>query len=153
MASETSDLIKGIISRVKISAAWTFLATAWFGLEVGRIIWKPNDEFYPFTVLFWGAATILTLFGTRSVLMQLAFAVPLSEADATRTKARGILVTDLGIAGISFCFAVCMVATKRVGGFYIVAAVVFGVLLVLIGFLMHRAIKRLAEFVKPLGSV
>ena len=153
MASENSELIKGITGQLKLCAAWTFMAAAYFGLEVGKHIWNTHDDFYPFTVLLSGAATVLNVYGMRSVLVRLAFAVPLADADATRMKTRETLLADIGLLCISFCFGLCVVPTKRVGGLYIVAAVVLGLLLVLIGFLMYRAIKRLAEFVKPLGSV
>jgi hypothetical protein len=153
MASENSELIKGIAGQLKLSVAWTFLAAAYFGMELGKHIWNVQDYFYPFPVLGWGAATVATVFGIRSALMRLAFAVPLADADATRLKSRGILLADIGFLCVSFCFGLCAVPSKRVGGLYIVAAVVLGVLLVLAGFLMYRAIKRLAEFVKPLGSV
>ena len=123
------------------------------GLELGKHIWNVHDDFYPFTVLLWGIATVFWIFALRGGLRRLTFAVPLADADATRLKTRGILLADIGFLCISFCFGLCLAASKPVGGFYIVATVVFGVLLVLIGFLMYRAIKRLAEFVKPLGSV
>jgi hypothetical protein len=152
MVSGNSEIIKGIISQLKLSAAWTFMAAAYFGMELGKRIWNSQDDFYPFTVLLWGAATAFNVYGMRSVLVRLAFAVPLADADATRLKTRGILLADIGFLCVSFCFGLCVVPTKRVGGFYIVAAVVLALLLVLIGFLMYRAIKRLAEFVKPLGS-
>lgn len=152
MRSANSDLIKGIISQLKQSAAWTFLAAVYFGFELGKHVWKTHDDFYPFTILLWGAMTIATVFGMRGWLVRLTFAVPLAEADATRMKMRGILVTDFGIACVSFCFGLCLVASKRVGGIYAVAAIAFGVLLLLIGFHIYRAIKRLGEFVKPMGS-
>jgi hypothetical protein len=153
MNSASSELIKGITSQLKVSVAWTFLAAAYFGMELGKHIWNVQDDFYPFTVLGWGAATVATVFGIRSALMRLAFAVPLADADATRLKSRGILLADIGFVCVSFCFGFCVVPSKRVGGLYIVAVVAFGVLSALYGFLMYRAINRLAEFVKPLGSV
>lgn len=153
MGSAKSDLINGIVSQLKLSAAWTFMASAWFGLELGKVIWKPHDDFSPYTAWLWGAFTVVTFLRIRGELVRLTFAVPLAEADATRMKTRGVLVADFGIACISFCFALCLVASKRVGGLYPLAAVVFGVLLLLIGFLMHGAIRRLSAFVTPLGSV
>jgi hypothetical protein len=153
MGSAKSDLINGIISQLKLSTAWTFIASGWLGLELGKVIWKPHDDFYPFTVLLWGAMTVVMFLGIRGGLVALTFAVPLAEADATRMKTRAVLVAGFGIACISFCFALCLVASKRVGGLYPIAAVVFGMLLPLIGSLMHGVIKRLAAFVTPLGSV
>jgi hypothetical protein len=153
MASANSELINGIAGQLKLSTAWTFLAAAYFGMELGKHIWNAHDDFYPFTVLLWGGITIAMAFGFRGALTRLTLAVPLADAEATRTKTRGMLLADIGFLCVSFCFGLCVVPTKRVGGFYIVAAVVLGLILVLIGFLMHRAIKRLAEFVKPLGSV
>ncbi len=153
MASENSELIKGITGQLKLSAAWTFLAAANFGLELGKHIWNAHDDFYPFTVLFSGGITVAMVLGLRAWLARLAFAVPLAHADATRFKTRGILLADIALLCISLCFGLCLVLSKREGGFYIVAAVLLAVVLLLIGFLIYRAIKRLAEFVKPLGSV
>ena len=153
MASANSELIKGIAGGLKLSALWTFMAPVYFGLELGKHIWNAHDDFYPFTVLLWGAITVGMVFGLREVLMRVTFAVPLADAEATRKKTRRILLADIAFLCVSLCFGLCLIGSKQVGGLYIVAAVVFGVLLVLIGFLMHRAIKRLAEFVKPPGSV
>jgi len=153
MASANSELIKGIAGQLKLSAAWTFLAAAYFGLELGKHIWNTHDDFYPFTVLLWGGTTIAMAFGFRGALRRLTLAVPLADAEATRMKTRGMLLADIGFLCVSFCFGLCVAGSKQVGGLYIVALVVLGVLLVLIGFLMYRAIKRLAEFVKPLAGV
>jgi quinol-cytochrome oxidoreductase complex cytochrome b subunit len=153
MASENSELVKGIASQLKLSAMWTFIAAVYFGLELGRHIWNVHDDFYPFTVLIWGGISAVWLLGFRGGLRRLTFAVPLADADATRKKTRRIFLVDIAFLCVSLCFGLCLVGSKQVGGLYIVAAVVFGVLLVLIGFIMYRAIKRLAEFVKPLGSV
>src|ERR1700721_3928056 len=112
MASENSELIKGITGQLKLSAAWTFMAAAYFGLEVGKHIWNAQDDFYPFTVLLWGAATVLNVYGMRSVLVRLALAVPLADADATRMKTRGTLLAEIGLLWVSFCFGLCVVPTK-----------------------------------------
>jgi hypothetical protein len=152
VGSANSDFIKGIISGFKLSAAWTFLAAIRFGVEVATAIWKPLDDFYPFNLLLWGAATVVMVFAIRGNLARLTFAVPLPEADSTRMKTHSILLANFGIACVSFCLGLCLVSSKRVGGIYTVAAIAFGVLLLLIGFLMYRAIKRLGEFVTPLGG-
>ena len=55
-----------------------------------------------------------------------------------------MLVAIFGAACISFCFGVCAVTSTLFGGLYPVTAVVFGVLLLLTGFLMHREVKKLA---------
>jgi|ERR1700730_5448133 len=152
MSSAKSDLIKGIIGGLKLSAAWTFMASTYFGMELGRVIWKPHDDFYPFSVLLWGAVSVVWVFGIRGRLVELTLAVPLAEADATRMKTRGVLAGGFGNACVSVCLGLCLVASKRVGGLYPVATAVLGVLLLLIVFLIYRAIKRLAAFVTPLSS-
>lgn len=150
MSSPKSDLIKGIIGVLNLSAAWTFLASTYFGMELGKVIWKPHDDFYPFSVLLWGAVSVFWVFGIHGRLVELTFAVPLAEADATRIKTRSVLVAGFGNACVSVCLGLCLIASKRVGGLYPVATAVLGVLLLLIVFLMYRAIKRLAVFVTPL---
>lgn len=152
MKTANAELIKGIFSGLKLTAAWIGLASASFGMQVGKMIWKPQDEFYPFSTLVWGAVTVAFLFGGRGALTRLTYAVPLADAEATRSKTREYLVVSFGIACASFCFGVCLVGSKRAGELCIVAAVASGALLVLIAFLMRRTIKRLAAFVAALGT-
>src|ERR1700721_3701003 len=102
MASENSELIKGITGQLKLSAAWTFMAAAYFGLEVGKHIWNAQDDFYPFTVLLWGAATVLNVYGMRSVLVRLALAVPLADAHATRRNTPGPFSAANGVSLVAF---------------------------------------------------
>ena len=53
MTKAKSDLIEGIFSQLKLSAWWTVLAAAQFGLELAKVLWKLHDEFYPFNLLLW----------------------------------------------------------------------------------------------------
>jgi hypothetical protein len=153
MSSAKSDQIKGNIGGLKLSAAWTFLASARSGLEVATVIWKPLDNFYPFDLLLWGGVLVATLLVIRRRLVELTFAVPLADADATRLKTRAVLIADVGIACASFWFGLCLLASKRAGGLYPVATAVSGVLVIVIGFLIYRAIKRLAKFATPQGNM
>lgn len=121
-------------------------------MELGWVIWKPHDDFYPFPVLLWGAVSVFSIVGIHRRLVELAFAVPLAEADATRMKTRGVLVASFGNACVSVCLGLCLAASKRVGELYPVATAVLGALLLLIVLLMYRAIKRLAAFVTALVS-
>ena len=139
-----SDLINGIVSRLKLSVWWTLLSSLYFGWEVADSLWKPHDDFYPFPLLMWGALTIISFWGNRGALVQLRYAVEFSEAEATRMKTRRALAAIFAAACISFCWAVCVVASKRFGGLYRFTAIVLGVLLLFIGFLMYRWIKRFA---------
>jgi len=139
-----ADLISGIVSRLKLSVWWILLSSLYFGSEVADSLWKPHDDFYPFPLLMWGALTIISFWGNRDALVQLRYAVEFAEEKTTRMKTRGALAAIFGASCISFCLAVCVVASKRFGGLYRSTAVVLGVLLLLIGFLMYRRMKRFA---------
>jgi hypothetical protein len=153
MSTAKSDIIKGMISGLKLSALWIFLASTRFGVDLGTVLWKPHDVLYPFDVVFWGVVTVAMIVANRGSLVRLTYSVALAEADATRTKTRGILIANFGNACISFCFGLCVVASKRVGGLYPVALTVFGVLLFLVGIHINREIKRLAAFMTSLGEL
>ncbi len=139
-----SDRINGIVSQLNLSVWWTLLSSVYFGWEVADAMWKPHDDFYPFPILMWGALTIISFLGSRGALVQLRYAVEFAEAETTRMKTRRALAAIFAAACISFCWAVCVVASKRFGGFYQSTAVVLGVLLLFIGFLMYRWMKRFA---------
>jgi hypothetical protein len=143
MASAKVALIQGIIGSLRLYAAWTLLASFYFGMELGKRIWKVSDDFYPFTILLWGALTVFWVLGVRSTLERLSFAVPLADADTVRVKTRGILLTDIIIACISTFFGLCLVASKRIWEMYPVGAAVFGTLLLLVGFWMYRQLSAL----------
>ena len=152
MKTANAELIKGIISGLKLTAAWTFLAPASFGMEAGRAIWRLHNDFYPFNLILYGGATVFTLFAGRAALTRLTYAVPLTDVEATRLKTREYLVYNFGIACFSFGFGLSLAGSKGSGGLYPIAAVALGALLILNGFLMRGAIKRLAAFVTALGS-
>src|SRR5271163_3153052 len=122
MTTAKSDQIAGIVSRLKLSAWWTILASSEFGLELGRVIWKPHDDFYPLTVVLWGGVTVFSFLMCRSALVGLPYAVTLTEAGAMRLKTRGVLMVIFSAACISFCFGLCALASKRLGGLFPVAA-------------------------------
>jgi hypothetical protein len=140
--SARSDRINGIVSQLKLSVWWTLLASIYFGWEVADVMWKPHDDFYPFPILMWGALTVISFWGSPGALVQLTYAVEFAEAETTRMKTRSVLVAIFGAACISFCWAVCVVASKLFGRLYLAAAVVLGVLLLFIGFLMYRWISH-----------
>jgi hypothetical protein len=138
MTTAKSDLIKGIFSQLKLSAWWTVFAAAQFGLELGKVVWKLHDEFYPFNLLLWGAMTVFSFLANRGAIVRLTYSVALAEVDATRMKTRKLLPTIFGVSCVSFCFGLCAGPAKRFGGLYLVAVIASGVLLLLIGFLMYR---------------
>jgi hypothetical protein len=145
MPTAKSDLIKLVIDQLKLAAGWTVLSWIAFGLEVGRAMWKPHGDFYPIFLVGWGGMAAFSVFKVRTNLVQLPYTVPLEEADTTRMKLRGVWVFFCGTACISFCFGLCGAASRLFGGLYPFAAIAFGVLLLLIVFLMYRRIKRLAS--------
>jgi hypothetical protein len=146
MTTAKSDLINGIVTQTKQCAWWTVLTSVYFGSELAAAMWEPHDDFYPFGVLLLGAMTVISFLGSRGALVRLTYAVELADAGAMRTKTRKVLVSIFGAACISLSFGLFVVASKRFGGLYPVAAAVLGVLLLWIGFLMHRGIKRLASY-------
>jgi hypothetical protein len=150
MKSARADRLKEIISRLRIAAAWTLLAGFYCGMEMGRHIWQLHDDFYPFTILLWGAMTIYMVFMVRGLLVGLPLAVPLADADSIRMRTRGFLLSDIIVGCISISLGLCLGPAKHVGGMYRVGAAVLGAALLLISVLMHRAIKRLAVFATSL---
>jgi hypothetical protein len=142
--------LEGIVSQLK-SSAWTvLLVSSWLGLSLGKVIWRPHEDFDTLSALLWGALVIFWLVRSRSTLVGLTYEVPLEQADATRTKTRGIFPRILGAAFASFCLGLCVVAWKRFGGLLPIAAtVLFLTLLLLSGFLFNRRIVRLARELSP----
>ena len=125
------------------------MASSEFGLELGRVIWKPHDDFYPLTVVLWGGVTVFSFLMCRSALVGLPYAVTLTEAGAMRLKTRGVLMVIFSAACISFCFGLCALASKRLGGLFPVAAIVFLMVLISIGFLVHRRLTQLWQGLSP----
>ena len=86
MKSARADRLKEIISRLRLAVGWTLLAGLYCGMEMGRHIWQLNDDFYPFTILLWGAMTIFMVSMVRGNLVGLSFVVPLADADSIRMR-------------------------------------------------------------------
>jgi hypothetical protein len=153
MTTKDPDRLAGIVSQLKLSAWWAVLASAYFGAAFAGAIWKPHDDFNPFLLLLWGAMAVFSLFRCRATLVGLTYSVALEEADATRTKTRGLFLAVCGAACISLSLGLCAIASKRFGGMFPIAAVVLLAALVLSGSLMHRAIIRLARKLTPERSL
>ena len=153
MSTARKESVNQVITQLKQAAWWTLLASIYFGSELAKVMWRPHDDFYPFSILLWGAMAIAYLLVSRGALMQLTYAVGLADAQATRMKTRKVLVVIFGAACLSFSFGLCFVASKLFGGLYPVAAVVLGALLLFVGVLTHREIKRLGSSLTLLSSL
>jgi hypothetical protein len=150
MTTVKERLLEGIVSQLKSSGWSILLVSSWFGLSLGKVIWRPHEDFDTFSALLWGAIVIFWLVRCRSTLVGLTYEVPLEQADATRTKTRGIFPRILGAAFASFCLGLCVVVWKRFGGVLPIAATVLLLaLLILSGFLINRRIVRLARELGP----
>jgi hypothetical protein len=150
MATAEEHLLEEFVSQLKSSAWSILLVSSCSGLWLGKVIWRPHEDFDTFGALLWGAIVILWLVRCRSTLVGLAYRVPLEQADATRTKTRGIFVRVLAAAFASFCLSLCAGAWKQFGGFLPIAATwLFLTLLLLSVFLVNRRIVRFARELSP----
>ena len=140
-----SDVIVETVGRLKLSTWWIVIAPISFGMEAGQLIWKPNDEFYPFTLLMWGAMTVISFVGLRRAFDQLTYAVPLADAEAVRVKTRDLTAVSVGVTCISFCFGLSIVASKRLGGWCPIVAMILGLLTISLNFLLRSKISRLTS--------
>lgn len=152
MTTVREDSLNGVLIQLKQAVWWTALASIYFGSELAKVLWRPHDDFYPFSILLWGAMAIVYFVTSRGALVRLTYAVELADAQATRIKTRRVLAVVFGIACVSFCFGLSVVASKVFGGLYPIAAVLLGPLLLFTGVLAHREIKRLASSLRPLRS-
>lgn len=142
MSGAKPEVVNGV-SQLRLSGCWIVIATMSFGMELGKGIWKPHDDFYPFPLLIWGAMTVISILGLRGNLAGLPYAVNLEEAPAMRNKTKPLSIIGLGVACVSLALGLCVVASKTLGGIYPAAAGGLAVLLVLLIFLMYRKIAHL----------
>jgi hypothetical protein len=142
MGAAKSAVVNGV-SQLKLSGWWVVIATMSFGMELGKGIWKPHDDFYPFPLLIWGAITVISVLGLRGNLVGLPYAVTLEEASAMRNRTRPLFRIGLGTACVSLALGLCVVASKTLRGIYPAVAGGLAILLFLLIFLMYRKIARL----------
>lgn len=150
MGTSNSERSKALAGQLRLSAAWCFIGPAQFGLELAKAMWRPRDElFYPLGLILWGFFCLLVLYRTLVGLNQVSYNVPLAIANDKKKEARSVMPYIVGIALVSFCFAMSLVATKLFGRLWAVAAVALGVVVGLMAFITARKIKRFARDFYP----
>jgi hypothetical protein len=145
MSTANADRWKTVAGQIRSNATWCAIGSAWFGLETGAAVWRPRDPFYPYSLIFWGVLTVVSVRRALVHLNELSYTVPLAVANERKKEARSLIPYIFCTALTSFCFALCIVAIRPFGTLYAVGAAALGVLTVSMLWTTERKIKYVAQ--------
>jgi hypothetical protein len=145
MTTARIDLLNQKFLQIRLCAIWVVLASTQLGFRLAAFMWKPRSIFYPFDLLLWAFVGVFWLFRARGALMGLVFNVTPEKAQARR-KALLVLLYIFCTGIISFGFAVCLLAVKSFGKFYLIPAVILGALTIVMMLPVMRGTKRLQDW-------
>jgi hypothetical protein len=123
--------------------------SAWFGMELGKALWRPHDPFYPYTLIFWGLISAFFARATFAYLWQLRYSVPPALADEKEKEARSLLLFIFGTAFAGFCLTMSIIPAKRFGTLCAFGAAILGALTTLMVIITERKIKQVAQSFYP----